>query len=402
MLVSGILIVDLSNSIIVFIFIFFISASIYKILKNKLVLLGKKKTKYNIYLLKNLGEFFNGIKQIKILNLEKILEFEFSRIIKSLLKIDLTMGYIVPLPRIILEVVGVSGILLVIVLFLNDSGNFNEILPSITFIALATRRMIPAFASINNNLNNVLSNSVSAEIINNDMKLKIEKKKKSKEIKNFKNLKIKNLNFSFKNKKIFNNINLNLKKNDMVGIIGSSGSGKTTLADLILGLLKPQNGKIIFNDKFDLNNYQFSRDFFGYVPQDAFLLNETIRNNLTMGIKKNINKKKIDNVLGITELKNLISNLPDGIDTIIGDRGSKISGGQRQRIGIARSLLQDPQFLILDESTSSLDEKTEKKVLNRILNLNNKTIILITHRKNILKSCNKIFSLTNKKLRQIR
>jgi len=367
-----------------------------------LVSLGQKKTKYNIYLLKNLGEFFNGIKQIKILNLEKILEFEFSKIIKSLLEVELITGYITPLPRLILEVVGVSGILLVIVLFLNDSGSFNQILPSITFITLATIRMIPAFASINNNLNNVLSNLISAEIINNDMKLRIQKKKKSKEIKNFKNLKIKNLNFSFKNKKIFNNVNLNLKKNDMVGIIGSSGSGKTTLADLILGLLKPNNGKIIFNDKFDLKNYQFSRDFFGYVPQDAFLLNESIKNNLTMGIKKNINKKKIDDVLEITELKNFISNLPDGIDTLIGDRGSKISGGQKQRIGIARSLLQDPQFLILDESTSSLDYETEKKVLNRILNLNNKTIILITHRKNILKNCNKIFSLSYKKLRQIR
>ena len=196
---------------------------------------------------------------------------------------------------------------------------------------------------------------------------------------------------------------MTIKKNDFIGIVGASGSGKSTLINLILGLIKPKKGEIIVdnnNINHHLNNWQ---SLIGYIPQDIFLLDDSLRNNVAFGVEQNeIDDAKILDVLKIAQLNNFFNDLKDGLNHMIGENGVKLSGGQKQRLGIARALYKNPKVLILDESTSALDQITEKDFLKSIHNLkNNFTIIFITHRISSVKNCNKIFSIINHKVKQI-
>jgi ABC-type bacteriocin/lantibiotic exporter with double-glycine peptidase domain len=216
---------------------------------------------------------------------------------------------------------------------------------------------------------------------------------------NFKNhIKFENLSFKYKNtqKFIFKNLNLILKKNSMIGILGPSGSGKTTFVNLITGLIKPCDGKILIDDKQDINNDIFSwQSKIGYVPQSIFLFDGTIEENVSFGSDtENIDQVKLLNAIKLSQLDKFINEQKDGLKTLIGENGAKISGGQIQRIGIARSLYRNNEILILDESTNSLDEETEKKFFKSLINLKgNRTIIIISHNKENLKNCDKIYNI---------
>jgi ABC-type bacteriocin/lantibiotic exporter with double-glycine peptidase domain len=213
----------------------------------------------------------------------------------------------------------------------------------------------------------------------------------------FKNIKFKNVNFFYKNrtKKNLIDINLDISRNDIVGIVGPSGSGKSTLINLLLGLLIPSSGSIEA-DNVDINSSIINwRSCIGYVPQSIFLLNESLKNNIAFGVPEdNISASKLMQCISQSQLETFFSDLPDGLLTKLGERGTKISGGELQRIGIARALYFDPNILIFDESTSALDHEIEQKLLDEIYNFkNNKTIIFITHRNSTLKYCNKIYKI---------
>lgn len=214
---------------------------------------------------------------------------------------------------------------------------------------------------------------------------------------NFQNIEFKNVNFFYKNrtKKNLIDINLDITRNDIVGIIGPSGSGKSTLINLLLGLLIPSSGSIEA-DNVSINSSIINwRSCIGYVPQSIFLLNESLRNNIAFGVpEENISTSKLMECISKSQLETFFSDLPSGLLTKLGERGTKISGGELQRIGIARALYFDPNILIFDESTSALDHETEQKLLDEIYNFkNNKTIIFITHRNSTLKYCNKIYKI---------
>jgi ABC-type bacteriocin/lantibiotic exporter with double-glycine peptidase domain len=213
----------------------------------------------------------------------------------------------------------------------------------------------------------------------------------------FQNIKFKNVNFFYKNrpKKNLIDINLDISRNDIVGIVGPSGSGKSTLINLLLGLLIPSSGSIEA-DNVGINSSIINwRSCIGYVPQSIFLLNESLKNNIAFGVpEENISASKLMQCISQSQLETFFSDLPNGLLTKLGERGTKISGGELQRIGIARALYFDPNILIFDESTSALDHETEQKLLDEIYNFkNNKTIIFITHRNSTLKYCNKIYKI---------
>ena len=193
-------------------------------------------------------------------------------------------------------------------------------------------------------------------------------------------------------------IKINFK--DIIGIIGSSGEGKSTLIDLITGLLKPSSGKI-FVDSKDINkNSGDWQKQIGYVPQEIYLLDDTIKSNIAFGVKdEDFNEINYKNAIKLAQLGEFINSLPKKESTIVGDRGIRLSGGQRQRIGIARSLYNKPNILIFDEPTSSLDSGNEKKIMEDLNKLNdNLTIIIISHRLSIFGKCNKIFEVKNGKI----
>ena len=237
-------------------------------------------------------------------------------------------------------------------------------------------------------------------MINEEFKLNLNRKKNKSFI--FKNLKINNINFEYSNRNqtIFKNLSFEINKGDFIGIMGPSGAGKTSLINIIIGLLIPQSYNYFINDnEIDLEKINLI-NLFGYVPQKVFLLDDTIENNILFG-KQSFSKddKKLNYALNNSQLDQFIKQLPNKLDTVVGENGIQLSGGQIQRIGIARALYNSSQILILDESTNSLDKKNEESIINFLKELNMKiTIILVSHKFDNLKHCNKIFKIENKKL----
>tara|TARA_B100001057_G_scaffold472328_1_gene535520 strand:- start:18 stop:824 length:807 start_codon:yes stop_codon:yes gene_type:complete len=211
-------------------------------------------------------------------------------------------------------------------------------------------------------------------------------------------LDIENIGFNYPNKKnIIKNVSFTVKTGEIVGLIGQSGSGKSTLVDLIIGILEINKGSIKYNSKSIFLNINGWKKMIGYVPQEIYLTDESIANNIAFGEDHlNINKEKIIALLKSLNLYEFVLSLPNGLDTKVGERGIQISGGQLQRIGIARALYHDPSIIILDEATSALDEGNEDLIINQINKFRkNKIIIIVSHKYNSVKICDRIYKLDN-------
>jgi ABC-type multidrug transport system fused ATPase/permease subunit len=220
---------------------------------------------------------------------------------------------------------------------------------------------------------------------------------------NVEKIRISEVSFSYKNKGTFNigQINFEIEKNSFVGLIGSSGSGKSTLLNMIVGLVKPENGAIYYNDNLDIfYNLKHFYKKIAYVTQEVNIINDSVRNNIAFGLNsEEINNDKLLEVINYAQLDNFIKESEKGLDTVLGDKGSRLSGGQKQRIGIARALYFNPDFIVFDEATSALDSRTEEDFLKIIYNLKNKkTILFATHKNSILKRCDKIIRIYNGKI----
>ena len=264
--------------------------------------------------------------------------------------------------------------------------------------------MLPGFVKLNGYLQQIESNKASLNLINKEFLASDEKIRfKDKDIDlNIKyesgNISFQNINFSFGEKEIFKNFSFEIKKNSIFGISGESGSGKSTLINILLGLLKPKNGKVLSNG-LDINNFISDwQKSLGYVSQNIFLLDASLKENIAFGVaEKKIDYDQLKKIINLTSLSDFIESLEHGIDTNIGEKGSKISGGQIQRIAIARELYRNPSILILDEATSGLDYENEKKIFDSIEQLKNKmTIIIVSHNKETIKNCDNLLDLNNK------
>ncbi len=193
---------------------------------------------------------------------------------------------------------------------------------------------------------------------------------------------------------------MEVKRGQSVGIMGPSGAGKSTIVDILLGLLHAQKGTITWDGQNIFDDYDAWLSQIGYIPQSIYLVDESIRDNIAFGIDADkIDEKRIWEVLEEAQLKEFIEELPEGLDTTIGDRGVRISGGQRQRIGIARALYHDPEILVFDEATSALDNDTEQAVMDAVNSFHGKkTMIIIAHRLNTIEKCDVIYKVDGEKI----
>ena len=230
------------------------------------------------------------------------------------------------------------------------------------------------------------------------MQLKQKQKVVEKKINDFNQIKLENLSLNYDEISVLKDINLRFYKNKFYGIIGKSGSGKTSLLNILTGHLNPTSGKILV-DKINYLNFGNNwKECISIVPQEVFILNDTIANNIAFGEnQENIDRSKVKEVLSIAELSEFVNSQIEGIDSVLDEKASNISGGQKQRIGIARALYKNPKLLILDEPTSSLDEKTSKSFINTLNKIRkNIIIIMATHNLKNLEYCDEIYEIKNK------
>jgi len=352
--------------------------------------------------IKVLNESFNGIRDIKL----KASEYFFYNTYKSHLGKNIKAGNyqqaIVDSPRILFEFIFILLLLSGLLYYLKFEDNVIDLLPLVSMYLVAGFRLIPSVMRILNILQTIKGLQPSIQMLNKEFEGTDNLIQRSKDInlKKFsfnEKIELNDVSFSYDNKsKILTNFSKIIYKNQILGISGSSGSGKSTLIDLLTGLLTPTSGKILIDNKININdNLQSWQSKIGYVSQNIFLLDTTIRENIAFGEDNNdIDDQKIEKSLKDTQLFNYVSKLDQGLNTIVGERGVKLSGGQVQRIGIARELYRNPELIIFDESTSALDIDTEDQILHCINGLKkNKTIIIVSHRQNTLKICDEVIKL---------
>jgi ABC-type bacteriocin/lantibiotic exporter with double-glycine peptidase domain len=354
-------------------------------------------------------DILNSTKEIIMSKKSNVFAKQFIKFQYHDLTIKRTVNMIQKFPKFFFEVAVVVGFTIYIFLLDFNGQDLNKIIPEIGILFLAIIRILPAVSKIILHANKLRHAEVAAVKIASDIhdyNQFLLNKKSSNNIDFNDHLKLIDISFKYKNrdKEILNNVNLIIYKKDYIGITGESGGGKSTLIDIISGLLNPNNGLIIL-DGIKINNLKDTNwlNKVGYLTQKNNLLDESILTNITLEFdKNNIDKKLIDEVVDKSGLKELINNLPDGLDTHIGENGFALSGGERQRIGIARLLYAKKEILIFDESTSNLDNNNKEKFISTIQQLaEEKTIIIISHDESVIKNCKKKYMIKEKKLIKI-
>lgn len=307
-------------------------------------------------------------------------------------------------PKVLIEGIGLFIISLVTYFLVISSEGTSNLISSIGLLTLGSQRLLPSAQKIYISWTSLKANSASVLDINEIIDLNVENRSEKKNKVSFKkNIELKNLFFKYKEDGPYalNNINLTINKGDCIGIKGSTGSGKSTLVDLIVGLLEPSKGEIFVDNSSIKNNIKEWQKLISYVPQDIYLQDDTIANNIAFGIdESSIKYERLKKVSKIANLDEFVNKLPKRYETIIGEKGISLSGGQLQRIGIARALYNQKKILILDEATSALDNKTEKLVIDSMIaDSNQLTILMVAHRLDSLKYCNKIIEIDNGKIK---
>ncbi len=357
--------------------------------------------------IKSVNETFGAIKEVKIFNIEKIFNKKFFSM--SLLREHyyFVNSFLTSIPRHFLETIIVFTLIFVLMLYNYFEKDFNSLLPLLTLLSVAAIRLLPSFNSISQSLSSIKSLAPSINLVINEIQTleKIKNKKNSLQSENFlfkKRIEFNNVSFKYpgNSSNTLSDINLEILHNSKVAIIGSSGAGKTTFINLLLGLLKPSAGSILVDGKNIEENLKVWQSIIGYVPQDIYLMDDTIKNNITFN-EEIVDDKQLEKILKLSRLESFVNSLPNGLETYVGERGTRISGGQRQRIGIARALFKDPKVIIFDEATNALDNENENKIMNEILALDiKKNLIIITHKHELVKACNKVFTFDRGRLIQ--
>tara|TARA_B100000795_G_C22803351_1_gene443202 strand:+ start:3131 stop:4882 length:1752 start_codon:yes stop_codon:yes gene_type:complete len=390
-------------SIISFLFLLFSTIIFHKFTKNRILKISKILFVLREKFITLIQEGFGSIKSTLILQREKAIYKNLNNLTSTKEILEFKNNFILKLPKVYLEVVFILTFCLIIFLTVNLYQDSNEIFSILAILGVAMTRLVPSFNNLSANLLVLKSQAVSVDYMVNEFEKKnntknYDKKNNLNKRKNdlYGDIIFNNVSFKYQNSKkyIFKDLNLRINKGEIIAITGDSGVGKTTLVDLLLGLLEPNEGKI-FSNNINVNKEIFSwRKILGYVPQEVVLINNTIKKNITVGLKESlVNKKQLKNIIKKTNIAEFMT-AEDGKFINIGERGARLSGGQKQRIGIARALYKDPKVIIFDEATSALDKKNEDQILKDIKMLSkNRIIIFITHKIENLVFADKIFCI---------
>ncbi|MDB9985032.1 ABC transporter ATP-binding protein/permease [Gammaproteobacteria bacterium] len=375
---------------------------IYKLIKVRLIRNGLAISDVNEERFRLMNEGFGGIKDILLLGRDYDFIDRFNQTGNTLAKSQGENQALSQMPRYFMELIAFSSMIsLVLYLIISYEGNLSVILPIISIYALAAFKILPALQAIYSSVAKIRGNiaafdSIEQDLVNSKIAdQKIVNKERALLHLN-KQISLNNITFNYPDKKepTLKNLNITIPVNSLVGIVGPSGSGKSTLIDILMGLIKSQQGELKIDDEvINDKNLRSWKNTIGFVAQNIFLSEGTIAQNIAFGVPQNkIDISQVEKVLELAHLRELILSLEYGIHTPVGERGVQLSGGQRQRIGIARALYHEAEVLVFDEATSSLDGITEKIIMEAINNFSGKkTIILIAHRLKTVQKCNQIF-----------
>jgi ABC-type multidrug transport system fused ATPase/permease subunit len=372
---------------------------IYLIVRRRQGALGFARMDANRERYKVAGEAFGGIKDVKVLQREAAFASRFVPPSASFSRAMASNTAIAQLPRYLLEAVAFGGILLIVLFSLHAGLEFARILPTLSLYAFAGYRLMPTLQQIFAGVTQIRFNRAALDELSNDLERFRDDRIEShlppalpfQESIDFDAV---TFRYPGASRPALDAVSLSVPLNQTIGLVGASGSGKTTLVDLLLGLYQPMSGRILV-DGVELDEVRIPawRQQVGYVPQQIFLSDDTIASNIAFGVPhQEIDVARVERAARIAHLHDFVQALPDGYETVVGERGVRLSGGQRQRIGIARALYHEPAVLVLDEATSALDGATEEAVMDAIRGLaGHKTIVLIAHRLSTVRDCDRIF-----------
>jgi ATP-binding cassette, subfamily B, bacterial PglK len=354
-----------------------------------------------------------GIKETRIIGCEQYFEEQMDEKLKKYTVAESLFNSVQIIPRVAIETILVLFLILLIVVYqLFFEQSVQQLVPVLSVFAIASIRLIPATSQFISLVSYAQASSYSMDLIYIDLleskHLENQLLKSPRKLSNSSNKTISTINFQERidiknltyhypntNNPALSQICLSLNKGESIALIGKSGAGKTTLVDVFLGLLEPDSGDICVDGVSVYNNVRSWQDLIGYIPQTIFLMDDTLEKNIAFGVPDElIDQKQLNQALEAAQLTDLIDHLPNGMNTVLGERGIRLSGGQRQRVGIARALYHKKEILVLDEATSALDNETESLVTEAIQALSGAlTMIIIAHRLSTVKHCDRIYSL---------
>ena len=406
-LIAVSLVSDVMMSITVALLLVVVLAIIKWVLKPIMRKAGEENQDYYSGLYKWIDQSVMGIKEIKIANKENYFINEYAKCGEGYVNAVQRYNLYNATPRLLIETVALAGMIFYMMIQLLSGVQVTAILPQLTLLALVAMRLIPCANRINNHLTSIsyfepffmgVSDNLQEEIRDESIDYNAASYQKKVEVQKLEirhNIQLKDIVYKYPNTEtlIFDRANMEIPIGKSVGIVGTSGAGKTTIVNILLGLLQIQSGEILADGVEVREHYQSFLKDIGYIPQTIFMIDSTIRKNVAFGVAdEDIDDAKVWRALQEAQLDEFVRELPDGLDTSIGERGIRISGGQRQRIGIARALFEDPEVLVLDEATSALDNETEAAIMESINMLHGKkTLIIIAHRLQTIEKCDMVY-----------
>ena len=374
-----------------------------KLFRKKIHIYGKKANEAATLMVQGIHEGIEGLSEIRVLGKESYFHSKVQEQAVKFADYQAKTRVIVTSSKFLLELVLISFIVFLVFLMIGVGEDLQTLMPTLALFGVASIRLLPSATALSSNLMQIRFGRNAVDLLNKDLEyinfldIKTTTSDNALFINDFTSLNVNNISFKYDCAKsiAIKNISMSLKRGEAIGIIGTSGSGKTTLINLLLGLLDPDSGEIFFDGLSLQENKELWQRQVAYIPQQILLIDDTLKKNIAFGInEKDIDDEKVTDSIDKASLLNVIKGLPDGVETILGERGVKLSGGQRQRIALARAFYHDRNILIMDESTSALDNETEKEIIREIKKLHGKkTMIVIAHRHSTVAHCDRIYKI---------
>ncbi len=368
-------------------------------------IIGEKANCASTDMVQAIHEGIEGLKEIRILGHENHFQTRVDEAASDYGKYNVKSSVLGSAPRYLLEFIMMLFVVLLIVMTVVLDQQVEQLLPTLGMFGVAAIRLLPAANSISGSMMRLRFYRDSVARLHSDVtttsieQTPIATGRSNQRDRCFEELSLRGVCFCYPKTKrdVLHQIDMDIKRGESIGIIGSSGSGKTTLIDTLLGLLEPQQGSIFYNGSCLDDSLASWRRHVAYLPQQVFLIDNTLRRNVALGISSDdIDEQRLAGALEKARLSKLVQELPDGVETMLGERGVRLSGGQRQRIALARTFYHERNVLIMDESTSALDSETEREIVDEIRRWKGeKTIIVIAHRLTTIQHCDRIYRLEN-------